>query len=745
MKQKFIKTALWAGLVAVVSTPGYAQVLEEIVVTAQRREQNLQETPVAITAFTGNYLEEFGVDDVSEVGERTPGFGFYQITRGQTNLALRGAFNSDSSPGVDQGVAVFIDEVFLGRPGDFQLDLFDLERIEVLRGPQGTLFGRNVTGGAVSVVTETPDENFRAKAQVSYGRFNDINLAAKVSGELAEDIFGSVSLKYQNSDGYADNPVTGGEEGGIDLFSIRSKLRFLPADDLDVVLAVDASRDRSQGTPYSIIAGDPVLLTGIELNPDLDSDLTFQARDGETDRDSYGVSLHVNWYTDWLGGSTLTSISAYRDSSNITLGIDEVPAPTADSFFFFDTAPESQQFSQELRLAGETSNLIWVAGVYYLNLETSTQVTFSGARVPGSFLDVFTPFPDNFRNDSFQTVETESYAVFSQVTYALNNWSNLTFGARWTQDDKKGNARVTGTSGTPFLLPTIAPFAVDLDEDWGEFTPKVVYDMIFDDVAGFDTIFAYISAAKGYKAGGWNIPGDPVNAATPFDPEEVWNYEAGIKTRFWDERAQLNLTYFHTDYEDRQELLIQTFLGVPNQVTQNAGEAEVDGIELEVSALLTGNLFAGLSYSYSDGEFTDFIDVGSQNFTGNRLPQLPEHALNLDLRYTVPVGEGELVLIGNFSYSSDKTFFPNEAAEAPIFDLTDNESVNLTARYKIDGWEFSVWGKNLTDNRPITFALTALGTYMLTPEEFLFAGESVVGAVTGVPRTYGVTVTRSWE
>ena len=511
------------------TTPGFSQVLEEVVVTAQKREQNLQETPIAVTAFTGEYLDRAGIENVQGIGERTPGFSFSQFNRNETYLVLRGAFSNNAAPGLDSSVVMFVDEVYLGRTSDFVADLIGIERVEVLRGPQGTLFGRNVVGGAVHIITEEPSEETRAVLDATYSRFDSYNIRGKISGALTDKLYGSLTAKHEDTGGWAKNIVLDSRMGGGESTAARAKLRWEPADDLNINFAVDVLHDRGDGTPWFLIDGDPDLQPGVIRNTSSgfnDTRITQVARD-ESEQDAIGLSLRFEKDLSWIAGGTLTSITAWRDSSSVQATDDQ---PFVDASQFLGpvlSKYDSTQFSQELRLAGQTDRFTWVAGAYYLDLDTKRDEDFDAViGLPGSLVASSFPFPLPpgfvfWTTDGIQDMNTENIALFGQATYAITDWSNLTVGLRWSYDDKAGTVYKTSTY-FPFNPIFDQPSGSVIDtvqkEDWDAFTPKFTYDVSFDDVGIFNTVFGYATVSRGYKSGGFILGPNSSASITPFNP-----------------------------------------------------------------------------------------------------------------------------------------------------------------------------------------------------------------------------------
>ena len=766
----------WLKLIAVfvcigtVSQSG-AQVLEEVVVTAQKREQNLQETPVAVTAFSDSYLDAFQIDDIEDVTVRSPGVALLSFNRSESHITMRGAFSANSDPLADRTFGIFVDDVYYSREYEVALDFVDLERIEVLRGPQGTLFGRNVVGGALNVITETPDETPRGLVDFSYGRYHGTGngiraLRAKASGPLAEQLFGSLTLKHEDTGGWSENALLANAEmGGGKITTVRSKLRWA-GNTADVVLGANYTRDDGQGTPWFLLVGDPELDPGVVRNTGAETDGKFNDTDvaqvdtaGQNDKELYGLDLRVDWDLSLLGGATLTSITAWRRSTAYFLN-DDLASTSRGVNFLFSADNEHMQFTQEMRLTGETERLNWMAGAYYLSSEGHFDQLFDvNFGLSGSGLNFllsngllgnpppYPPFPLGidgffaFNDDLRQEGTVKSFALFTHNTYALNDWLNLTAGLRWTWDEKIGRVNNVG-SPFPSGIFIIENHNIHFDDSWQAWTPKFILDGTFDHAGPFDTLFVYASIAKGFKSGGFVSSVTADASSTPIAPEIVWSYEGGVKAVFWQERAHLNLTYYRADYEDLQTTLVPA--GGRSFVTVNAGEAEVDGIELEAMMLLTEQLLLNFSYSWTDARFTSFVIPPDRNFTGNRVAQSPEHSWSADLSYSIQVGPGEAQLSLNYAWRGDSYFDADNASLESIVDDTDFGQLNMTALYRRDGWQVSVWGKNLNDDRAVYNGLTVFGQFsQLSPME-VGAGEPFISGVVSPGRSYGLAVRKIW-
>ena len=764
---KFLAIFVWFAAV-----PGIgAQVLEEIVVTAQKREQNLQETPVAVTAFADGYLDKFQIDDIEDITSRTPGVAMLSFNRSQSHITMRGAFSANSDVLADRTFGIFVDDVYYSREYEMALDFVDLERIEVLRGPQGTLFGRNVVGGAINVITETPDETPRGLVDVSYGQYDGTGngifaVRGKASGPVAEQVFGSLTFKYEDTGGWSENALLDDAEmGGGKITTLRGKLRWA-GDTADVVLGANYTKDNGQGTPWFLLVGDPELDPGVVRNTAdrtggkfNDTDVAQVDTAGQNDKELYGLNLHVDWDLPLLGGSTLSSISAWRRSTAYFLN-DDLASATTGTNFFFSADNKHKQFTQELRLAGETERLNWMVGAYYLSSDGYFDQVFDvNFGLSGSGLNFllsngllgnpppYPPFPlgidgfFGFNDDLRQEGTVKSFALFTHNTYTLNDWLNFTAGLRWTKDKKSGQAN---NMGNPFPsgIFIIENHNVAFSKSWQAWTPKFILDGTFDEVGPFDTLFVYASVARGFKSGGFVSSVTAEASSTPIEPELVWSYEGGVKSVFWQDRAHLNLTYYRADYKDLQTTIIPT--GGRSFLTVNAGKAKVDGIELEAMALLTEQLLFNFTYAWTDARFTSFVIPPDRDFTGNRVAQSPKHSWTADLSYTAQMGPGEAQLSLNYVYRGDSYFDADNATLESIIDDTDFGQLNLTASYRWGDWQVSLWGKNLNDDRAVFNGLTVFGQFsQLSPTE-VFAGEPFISGVVSPGPSYGLSVRKIW-
>lgn len=721
--KRAISTTLHVGasLLYVVSTPAFTEtqtaqpeMLGEVIVTAQRREESLQKTPIAISVFGSDSIRINRVEGLQDVVMRVPNFYSDSVSRTQSSIAMRGAGSLEDSPGSDQAVALFVNDVYIGENSGLDFDFFDIERIEVLRGPQGTLFGRNAVGGAVSVITRDPPTEPDASLELSYGNHDTLGLRAMAGGPIVGDTLSAlVAVSVRNSGGYVENLTTGNDQQKEDIKSVRTKFRYEDGGPFDATLSLDYMRDNSEGIARKLI-GDPV--PGIPITPSKNE--SQQNQDGDYNRKTGGAALHMNYD---FGAATLTSITAYREGTHIThLDIDGAPLRIAE---FDEQRNDIDEISQEFRLAGETDKWVWVAGLYYLdlNVQRTEHVFIQGA--PGSLVDALTEggaFPEVLG----QEIKTQSYAAFGQATYSITPAVRLTGGLRYTSDKKSGHAYCIEPG-----LQCGEVYDVPVSESWNAITPKATLDIDLSE----DTL-AYLTVARGFKSGGFpsNMP-TAVEVGIPFDPEFAMNYEGGIKARWLDDRLQTNLAIYHVDYTDLQVRQIDG----PFTIVGNAGESHVDGLEVEISARPVRGLDLFANYSYTKGEYDSLVLEG-EDYSGNTLILTPENAVTVGADYSMTTSTGGTIsLHGDVLYKS-RAFL--DVSNDPALTAKYPGIVNASITYSLPNanWEISLYGKNLTDERT---KLTAqdYSVFFFSLDD-LVAGKQAISTTFNAPMEWGVTL-----
>jgi iron complex outermembrane recepter protein len=717
-----------AAVAAALASPAAAQqtaapMLDELIVTAQKREQRLQDVPISISAFDAISLETSGIESVDDIAFRAPGLTVARFNAVQPQIFIRGIGSTDQSASGDQSVGVFIDGVYIGRVGVSDLDFFDLERVEVLRGPQGTLYGKNVVGGAINIITQRPADEFSARFELGAGNFSRRSVRALVTGPLNQEAAGKLTLSTVKRDGYAKSANTGKDLSDDDNITLRGQVLLTPWDNMDMLVTADFSRDRLAGNNRECLGeqfiffpwfapGSP--FAGSPCSPD--PFVNEKSVDGYQDRDIYGVSVQLTRDTRF---GELTSITAYREGDYDIL--EDFSGSDAD-LVVRHAVDEIEQWSQELRLADMAfgGRLTWMAGLYgyWAEIDRLENNDFSGNDVPLGL----PAFGLSFNTFYFQRNRTTSNAMFGELSFGLSDTVNLTVGARYTYEQKLADIRTEGFDPTGTFL--VAPYEVRAKKSWNSFTPKISLDWAIT-----DDVMVYASITEGQKSGGFNGTAPSAEAAEiPFDEEQARQYEIGLKSEWFDRRLRANLTAFYIDYEDLQ--VFQLVEG-GRLIVDNAADATSQGYELELLARLTDGLTAQASYAYLDATYDEFINEAGQDFSGNRLTRSPKNSYNIGLTQRAQLGANlGLLLHAEYSYRSRIFFNPDN------WPLTGDDSLGLvnarvTLEFLRQNIDLSIWGSNLTDEVYVTQAIDGRGPFNLS--------QNAAGVI-GAPRMYGANL-----
>lgn len=692
-------------------TPVEAQRLDRVVVTARRREEILQDVPVSVTAFDAERVRELQADNIDGLQYSVPNLYLEKGDGGNAVIYIRGIGQNDSLAFADPGVGVYVDDVFIARSQAAFLELFDTERVEVLRGPQGTLYGRNTIGGAVKFVSKMPPSKFDAYLEAGAGDFDFYTVKGRIGGPLKDDLLrGKFAFSANQRDGYAKNLHDGKDDGDLKSFAWRGSLLFTPRDDLDITLSVDSRRDRpdTSRSPIRETAvfgfADPVGApsTLSEFAPSTNPFRPDVNANKLSDLTAYGFTLKATWQIspDWA----LESISAYREMEfNLNLDTDGSPLPILDILVLQD----QNQFSQELRASfDDGSGLAFTGGLYYFHDDDQT---FSGT--DNGSLSVF-GFPITLFGlatsalaDTDQT--TDSYAAFADLSYALSDRFTANVGLRYTYEEKDSRRRFENffdpqvsviTDRPPFLAGVGVPgVMLDGAADFDAFTPKFALSY-----QATPDAMLYVSASRGFKSGGFDGRGNSNFSFQPFDPETVWAYEAGLKSAWADGRMILNAAYFYNDYKDLQ---VTSFGADPVSGTfvslfTNAAKARIQGVDLELTARPVDALTITATAGYLDAEYRKFETLvgGTATDVSDRgLVNSPKWNASLGATYQQALGNG---LIGtahaDAGYRS-KTYNEITASE----NLAQNKYaiVNALVSVKTEDarWEVQAGVRNLTD------------------------------------------------
>ena len=684
-----------------------ARVIEVITVTARKKAESIQDTPLAVSALSGEQLQDSGIDSFDRVLDIVPNAGQAGGIAGsiQGLISIRGISTLVRFVGLETGVGYYIDGVYAGRPENFNQDLIDIERIEVLRGPQGTLFGKNTIAGAVNIITRNPSEELQGVLEAQYGNYDHRRLRTHISGPLSDKLSASLSAGYTERDGFVKHLSGGQDLENADLGSFRGKLRFQPTAGTDFTLAADGLIDRGEPVLFEVsdfaFFSDPSTATHHTTNND---------QPNFVHRDVWGVSLTGDIGT---GAGTLTSILSYRKSSfDASLDDDKHAVRVFVDVF----GQDSDVFSAEARHAGRFSaRSDYIAGLYYYHQESRGYGDFA----LGDFLTGVPGFEVPITLNS--SVDSESVALFFNTNHALTDRLQLEVGGRWVSESKTGAHLQNDQTGL-FGDTDYSRSRTDRD-----FAPSVSLAYDFNSAAT-----GYLRFAQGFKSAGFNVDFVGPNAQLEVAPEFATSYEAGIKSSLLDQRIRLDLAAFHTKYKDLQ--LTQIVGGGVSLA--NAAVAKIWGLEAEATALVGQYVDLRASLGYLDATYDDFPgcqapgasapDLIVENCAGRHLNLAPEWTAALAIQFRYPIDRvGELVLQGDWNHRSRVYFEPQND---PRLSGKARDLVSLRAGLDMDGWAIYVWAQNLTDEVYVNFA----------------DDRSVIGANTtqafGHPRTYGATL-----
>lgn len=708
MKARNFRTALTtlsalaaAGYYPTISAQNDQLVLEEVFVTAERREGSLQDVPLAVSAFDASEIERRQSFNVKDIVNNVPNLvGVNNVGQGTaTTVFLRGVGTTESIVTVDTAMGFYLDDVYIARQGVNNFSLYDVERVEVLRGPQGTLYGRNTNAGAINVVTTKPqDENVLA-GEFSYGEFDRINIKGMANVVLMDDtLFLRVNALSQTGDGYVDNALLGKDVNDVDFWGWRAGLRWLPSEDVEVIITADDSTSDQNGV-YALN-----VLNGIPDDLFQSSSRTDISNESETD----GIAMTVNW--DISPNLSFQSIT----SSRTTLQKWELDLSDGNIFDLF-TINDSDQLSQEFKVSGSAFNdrLQYSAGVFYFDEDS---YSFIGDRF---FLGSLLAREYN--------VDVESIAAYFDGTFDVTDKLSIVLGGRYTRDEKSIDIEAAVgvppgfslTGGSPtWNSATLNALGTPTELDFNDFTPKIGLKYAFN-----DDLDGYVTFTEGYRAGGWAARTNDPTQVLPFEPEVIDSLAVGLKASLLDGRARLNSEYFYYDYQD-------LFNSATDPDTGNfavfTNDAKVQGLEIEGTMRISENLDIFGFVAFSDGEYKD-VDPAVGASLGSKLQRLPESSFKLGFTNIWPMAGGSQVrLNADYQYTEDHFTDP------PNTDLGRSGDIGLLSASL--GWESA-------DSR---FSV-ALSCRNCSDEEYntatlAFAPFGFVSIYPGEPRTWLITL-----
>lgn len=733
--------------IAALSTVGFAatsaqaQMLEEVVVTSQKRATSLdvQEVPTAISVYSGAALEEAFAVDLTDVGRMAPNVQLNQAGTypGFANFFIRGVGLSNTTRSQDPAVGAFFDGIYVGFGPSSIAAAFDFQSVEVLRGPQGTLFGKNVTGGAVSVTSRRPSQDFGGYAKFQLGNYDTVQVTGAVDLPVTDDLALRMAGTSRSQDGFYDNLENGLTKAEVDYDILRPSLLWTPTDRISVTAIGEYYRSRggssaAQNLDSRIdprVAGPATVQRVFDYTPPSDKYDIRHENQGYVDAETKMLILDASYEADHGIFTVITGAREVRYDSSTDF--DGSPFTV---FQFPDNREDQEQFSIEARYASKFSDVIdFTAGLFYF-----TQEYDIGERreifVGGTPAD-----PTIVQQVGLAQTDDESVAAFGEATWHLTNDVSLLFGGRITQEDKEVLFCPFSFDATVYSSLSMGDCAnpVADDESWTSFSPKVGVNWhIAEDV------FGYASWSTGFRSGSFNIRAPRPEVLGPVDEEEVVTWEAGVKSELLDGRMRLNVAVFHSAYDDIQRTISDTIIvdGNPQvaQVLRNAAEATISGIEVESSLMLTENLTADFTFGYLDAKYDEFPgidadrngvyepgidDPAAEDLEFERVPEF-EYTLGLQHRY--PMGDSA-ELHSRLAYQwRDDHFVDTLNSPSIAVDAYGLLDASITYDRYVDGWSIAVFGRNLTDEEF---------------HDFGFDGGTHRAVWGGVPRTYGVEVT----
>lgn len=732
--------------------PSFSQKIEKIIVTAQKRSESVQDIGIAVSTVDAQTLVDSNVNNVEDLQNVVPGIQIGE-TFGFASIMIRGVGTDNPFAGGDPSVAMHFDGAVTGQSSAQFGSLFDIDRVEVLRGPQGTLYGRNTTGGSINVITNKPTEHTEGYVRLTAGNYGLFKLESAVGGSLSEELMGRVAVRKTERDGYGENIADGGDIDNAIQQSIRGQLLWTPSETFSLRLAGEYHDEDDANyipkfraasyDPAPIDALLPQPIDGVRAeNPrDINSNVDLQNK-----REQSSFTAEMNW-----------SISDEWDLTSITNQQDFEKVPQADfdmtdvDYYIWSESFETSQFSEELRLNYTSDTLRATLGYYYYSEDISSDNRLDLNLVPDNvavgglsgcgFGDnqsnvIVGAAPEDLCFLFRGTTETEAHALFTNVAYDVSDTITLNFGGRYSYENKKGDTDHWTAPGAPILT-------FSDEKSFNEFSPSVRVE--WD--ANEDVMF-YAGYSEGFKSGIF-LSGqrDPV-----LDPEIMDAFEIGMKGMFFDSTLRLNSSLFRYDYTD-----LQQGRSVPagssgfTLVYENVASASINGFEMEANWLATESLKFDASFTYLDATFNDYIStdpfdtvyqqVGlispevdlTQQLAGNSMVQAPETAWSIGATHEYEIPDSDWFVSSSISASfKDKVYFSQFNREELSQDSNTRINANIKLSTADEEWGVNLWVKNLTDEE------VYMGTFILN------SSRTNAGFMSA-PRTFGVTVSYNFE
>ncbi len=741
-----------------------AGAIEEIVVSAQRRDENLQDVPITVNVFSSKDINDLAINNARDLVGHTPSLAFMSTSSNLTapSIYLRGLGNESFHANAGSPVGVYVDGSYVGNNTAYGFQLMDVDRVEVLKGPQGTLYGRNTTAGLINYIPRKPviEDGLSGNVSAGYGRFDTWNIQGAVNMPLSDSAALRVAVKSDHTNGQFENvsPTFNTDDyGGHDATSVRGTLLFQPSDRLRVLASgFYGDLDGPPGIGVALGVLDPTtapvsFATRLALVPCRESiavgsncsdvagfvpngDIYVSEKDspGGEDAQSYGFRLQLDYDFETF---TFTSISTYDNTEREVFNdTDNLPS----GLLVASLASDYESFSQELRLTSSHGGpFSWIAGFYYY---TDDVIQWEGVAVP--YIDSLFGFGYVGRD---LEQETSTYAFFGDVAYEFSDRLELTAGLRVTNDERKGdqfrfnidsaliarNSFLNRADGMANNVRVLFP-VTHLENDWTEVSGRVSLTYRWS-----DEVSTYVTGARGFKGGEINgAPGNADNISLS-GPEFLTSVEVGIKAELWDRRTRLNLSGFYYDFTDQQVFVEEpTATGSTSQVISNAGSSTIYGVEAQAVIVPAENLRLNLTAAYMEAEFDEFLidphdldnDGDLKDKSGNKLANAPELFLSALARYDIPLAHGGKVTLQADANLQDDRFFTVD--NNPFLAQDSYWLVGARVTYLPPGenWDLSFWGKNLTDEE-----------YFVGGFDFRGLAGSIYPLSVGERMTWGVT------
>lgn len=722
-----------------VALPAVAQVLDEVVVTAQKREESIQDVGISITALSGDQLNELNLDNMQEISQQIPGLQLQTFTPAFTIFNLRGVSQNNFTDNLEAPIAVYVDDVYISSMNAVGLQMYDMKRVEVLRGPQGTLFGRNATGGLIHYVTNKADEDeTNGYLQASVADFGSYYLEGAAGGLISDTIRGRIAGRWEQSDGYVqagiepftETPVTGRDANGADGYAVRGSLQIDVSDNVLIDLGAAYTKDDDVPTGMYIVTFadfDPNTGLGVPLaggTGPLDGGTSLAGdphkhasnENPSFDRETLALRAHID--ADLNNGMQLTSITGFLDLDKFYVE----DACGGLCFFPFTTTADVQQLTQEVRLSGETDLSRWQLGAYYMDIDMVTANQVEGATITGSPLGII-------RSDL--NIKSRNWSIFGQTEFDLSDSFTLIAGLRWSEDDKELSFFQTSFNMEDQGIPSgsvifdlvdeaVGPWADVPTIDYGDYAARLQLNMR----AGEDMLW-FLSWNRGIKGGNWTAAAAVSIDELRHDEEVLNSFELGVKSTFADGAARLNATVFYYDYQDYQAF---SLTGLTPQVTNSDATASGGEIEFFWSPGNGWDVIFGAAFLNSEVDFVPAVFPGTGTVNAE-FPQAPSTSINGLVRKAWDAGDGQVAIQLDANWNADQWM---EGTNSLVSKQDAYNVANASFTYSTDRWSASAWVKNVTDEN-----------YLLYNLDLGLAG--FIEQVYAPPRQWGVTVRMDWE